>query len=127
MMDPRVVEPDSKEPPPAGADDRPPSEHEARVWSALREVLDPEIPISLVDLGLICDVRVAGPRVDVDITFTATACPCMGFIREDITTRLLQETDIDEVEIHEVWDPPWTVERVSPEGREALRRFGVAT
>ena len=103
------------------------TEREARVWSALREVLDPEIPISLVDLGLICAVRATEPCVEVDITFTATACPCMGFIREDIRNRLLQEADIDEVEIHEVWDPPWTVDRVTPEGREALRRFGVAT
>jgi phenylacetate-CoA oxygenase PaaJ subunit len=89
-------------------------------------VLDPEIPISLVDLGLIYAVRAEGARVDVDVTFTATACPCMDFIREDIRTRLLQEPDVEEVEIREVWDPPWTVERVTPEGREALRRFGVA-
>jgi metal-sulfur cluster biosynthetic enzyme len=102
------------------------SEREARLWSALREVLDPEIPISLVDLGLIYAVRETGPRVEVELTFTATACPCMGFIREDIRTRLLQEPDVEHVEIREVWDPPWTVDRVTPEGRAALRRFGVA-
>jgi len=109
-------------PPAAG----PRTEREARIWAALREVADPEIPISLVDLGLIYAVRAAGPRVEVDLTFTATACPCMGFIREDIRTRLLREADIEEVEIHEVWDPPWTAERITPEGREAMRRFGVA-
>jgi len=102
------------------------TEREARLWSALREVLDPEIPISLVDLGLIYAVREAGPRVEVDLTFTATACPCMDFIREDIRTRLLRESDVEEVAICEVWDPPWTVARLTPEGREALRRFGVA-
>lgn len=102
------------------------TERESRYWEALKEVLDPEIPVSLVDLGLIYAVREKGSRVEIDVTFTATACPCMDFIREDIETRLLKEPDIDEVGINVVWDPPWTVERVTPEGREALRRFGVA-
>jgi len=123
----RADQPGVEEPGSAPVAGRGLTEREARIWAALREVLDPEIPISLVDLGLICAVREAGSCIEVDITFTATACPCMGFIREDIRTRLLQEADVDDVEIHEVWDPPWTVERVSPEGREALRRFGVAT
>jgi metal-sulfur cluster biosynthetic enzyme len=49
----------------------------------------------------------------------------MEFIREDITDRLEQETWIQSVEIHEVWDPPWTTERISPEGRDKLRSLGV--
>lgn len=96
------------------------------LWSALREVMDPEFPISLVDLGLIYDVRREGRTVDVDVTFTATACPCMDFIRDDIRERLLREPDVAEVRIHEVWDPPWTVERMTPEGRAVLKQFGVA-
>ena len=98
----------------------------AFLWAALKEVQDPEFPISLVDLGLIYDVRLADGVVDVDLTFTATACPCMGFIREDIRERLLQEEGITEIRIHEVWDPPWSVERMSEEGRAAMRRCGVA-
>lgn len=98
----------------------------ASLWAALREVRDPELPVSLVDLGLIYDVRIDGTTAHVDLTFTATACPCMDFIREDIRERLLREPGIDDVEIHVVWDPPWTVERMTPEGREALRRCGVA-
>jgi metal-sulfur cluster biosynthetic enzyme len=96
------------------------------MWAALKEVRDPELPISLVDLGLIYDIRRAGGRVDVDLTFTATACPCMDFIREDIRERLLREPGITEVAIHEVWDPPWTADRLTAEGRAALRAFGVA-
>jgi metal-sulfur cluster biosynthetic enzyme len=61
----------------------------------------------------------------VKLTFTATACPCMEFIREDVTDRLLAETWLDEVRIEEVWDPPWTTERVTPEGRRQLARLGV--
>jgi metal-sulfur cluster biosynthetic enzyme len=98
----------------------------APLWQALREVRDPELPVSVVDLGLIYDIRRAGSRVDVDLTFTATACPCMEFIRMDITERLLLEDDVDDVVIHEVWNPPWTTERMTPEGRAILRSFGVA-
>jgi metal-sulfur cluster biosynthetic enzyme len=96
------------------------------LWQALKEVQDPEFPISLVDLGLIYDVRKDAGVVEVDLTFTATACPCMEFIRSDIRERLLQEADISEVRINEVWDPPWTRERMTEEGRAALRRAGVA-
>jgi len=98
----------------------------APLWQALREVMDPEIPISLVDLGLIYDVRFEDGVVDVDLTFTATACPCMAFIRMDIEERLTREAGVEMVRIHEVWDPPWTKERITPEGREAMRRFGVS-
>jgi metal-sulfur cluster biosynthetic enzyme len=97
-----------------------------RLWAALEEVQDPEFPISLVDLGLIYDVRLANGIVDVDLTFTATACPCMDFIRGDIRERLLQEAGIHEVRIHEVWDPPWSVERMTEAGRAAMRGCGVA-
>lgn len=98
----------------------------APLWFALREVRDPELPISLVDLGLVYAIRRAGPRVEVDLTFTATACPCMEFIRADIQDRLLQEPGVREIEIREVWDPPWTTDRMTPEGRAILRSFGVA-
>jgi metal-sulfur cluster biosynthetic enzyme len=97
----------------------------AALWMALCEVSDPELPISLVDLGLIYDIRRAGTHVDVDCTFTASACPCMAFIREDIRDRLLEEPDVESVQIHEVWDPPWTVERMTAEGRAVLRGAGV--
>lgn len=97
----------------------------AAAWDCLREVLDPEIPISLVDLGLIYGVEMDASRVVVSMTFTATACPCMEFIREDVTDRLQQESWIDGVEIQEVWDPPWTTDRISAEGRAQLRTLGV--
>ncbi len=96
------------------------------LWQALREVNDPEFPISLVDLGLVYGIRRAGPLVEVDLTFTATACPCMDFIEEDVRNRLLEEPGVERVEIRQVWDPPWTRERMTEEGRAALRRCGVA-
>lgn len=91
----------------------------------LREVLDPEIPISLVDLGLVYGLDVEERVARVDLTFTATACPCMEFIKEDVTDRLLRERWLDRVEIREVWDPPWTTDRITDEGRRRLRKLGV--
>ncbi len=102
-----------------------PEDPTAAVWDCLREVLDPEIPISLVDLGLIYAVVVDEGVVQVDLTFTATACPCMEFIRDDLTDRLMRESWIEDVGIQHVWDPPWTNERITPEGRAQLRTLGV--
>lgn len=97
----------------------------AGVWACLNEVLDPEIPISLVELGLIYGVELEGGVVCVRLTFTATACPCMEFIREDIRDRLHQESWIEDLRIEEVWDPPWTNECITELGRQKLRKLGV--
>jgi metal-sulfur cluster biosynthetic enzyme len=97
------------------------------VWDALGEVMDPEFPISLVDLGLIYDVRRQDCVVEIDLTFTATACPCMDFIHEDIKERLLREENIDDVKINQVWDPPWTTDRISANGRQILKQCGVVS
>ncbi len=95
------------------------------VWQALGEVLDPELPISLVDLGLIYGIAYENKDVSIDLTFTATACPCMEFIQEDIRDRLEQEHWIDAVQIEEVWDPPWSTSRITEKGRTLMRTFGV--
>jgi metal-sulfur cluster biosynthetic enzyme len=102
-----------------------PVDSTAAVWDCLREVLDPEIPISLVDLGLIYAVSIDEGIVKVNLTFTATACPCMEFIQDDLTERLLTESWVEEVRVDHVWDPPWTNERITPEGRAQLRTLGV--
>ncbi len=104
----------------------PPEDFVRATWDALGEVLDPEIPISLPELGLIYGVEFEDGVATVRLTYTATACPCMEFIREDITDRLLSESWIDSVRLVEVWDPPWTSDRITPEGREKLRRLGVS-
>jgi len=90
------------------------------------EVADPELPVSLVDLGLICDVRRDGGTAEVDVTFTASACPCMEFIMEDIRERLLREDGVDTVNVRDVWNPPWTSERMTAHARTLLKSFGVA-
>lgn len=94
-------------------------------WDALGEVLDPEMPISLIELGLIYGLELQDGVARIELTFTATACPCMEFIREDIRDRLERELWIDRVEIEDVWSPPWTTDKITPEGRAKLKRFGV--
>jgi len=116
-----------------------------RYWRALKEVLDPELPISVVDMGLIYDIdeqpagagagaggaEVDGPAGDVALvvtmTFTATACPCMELMLMDIRDRLLEEAGVGAVEIEIVWDPPWTRGMITDEGRATLRTYGVAS
>ena len=100
--------------------------HVDTLWQALCEVADPELPISLVDLGLICDIRRTHDIADVDITFTASACPCMEFIIQDVRERLLKEPGVHDVNVHDVWDPPWTTDRMTAHGRTLLKSFGVA-
>lgn len=98
----------------------------AALWQALREVLDPEIPVSVVDLGLVCDIRRLEGHVEVDVTFTSTACPAIGFIKDDIRERLLREPDVDAVEVKETWDVNWSAARVSRDGRLEMRRYGIS-
>ena len=102
-----------------------PADQDEGLRLVLKEVLDPELPISILDLGLVYGARMADGVAIVQLTFTATACPCMDFIKEDIRDRLTREFWIEGVRIEEVWDPPWTTDRITPEGRQALKTLGV--
>jgi len=93
---------------------------------ALRDVEDPEMPVSIVDLGIVYDVRREDGRVVVDLTFTAMGCPAADYILEDVRERLLREPDVEEVVVNVVWDPPWTSARLTQAGRDALEMWGLA-
>ncbi|HEY1351832.1 MAG TPA: metal-sulfur cluster assembly factor [Ktedonobacteraceae bacterium] len=95
------------------------------LWDALRDVMDPELPISVVDMGLIIDLQQRAGVVDLKLTFTAMGCPAMDFIMDDIRQRLLREAGVQEVRIEVVWDPVWTRARLSAEGIDILRSWGV--
>ena len=99
---------------------------EDRCWAALAEIQDPEMPIGLVDLGLIYKVEVAGPLVKVELTFTAMGCPAYEMILDDVRQRLLAEPGVEEVLVQVVWDPPWSSERLTQDGRDALEMWGLA-
>jgi metal-sulfur cluster biosynthetic enzyme len=97
-----------------------------RLWQALAEVEDPEMPVNLVDLGVIYGLAEKDGVVDVDLTFTAMGCPASEFILEDVRERLLREPGINEVRIKVVWDPPWTAAKITQAGRDALEAWGLA-
>jgi metal-sulfur cluster biosynthetic enzyme len=92
------------------------------VMDQLRQCFDPEIPIvSLVDLGLIYDVRIdENNNVDVDMTLTAQGCPAHQMISQDAESKLRRIPGVGTVRVHVVWDPPWTPDRMSTSAREAL-------
>ncbi len=97
-----------------------------RLWAALSEVQDPEMPINLVDLGLVYAIEEQDGVVAVDLTFTAMGCPASDFILEDVRERLLREAGVHEVRVNVVWDPPWTSARMTEAGRDALESWGLA-
>ena len=100
---------------------------EARLWGALEDVEDPEIPISVVGMGLIVAIayRPDERAVDLDLTFTAMGCPATDFIEDDIRERLLEEPEVDAVRIEVVWDPVWTRSRIREDARATMRRLGI--
>jgi metal-sulfur cluster biosynthetic enzyme len=101
---------------------------ECRLWEALRGVEDPEIPVSVVGMGLIVSLayRARERAADLQITFTAMGCPAMDFIEDDIREALLRDPDVDEVNIEVVWDPVWTKDRIRTEARARMRELGIA-
>ena len=94
------------------------------VREALKEVLDPEYPVSLVDLGLIRGIEVDGSTARIKLTYTCMGCPATDMIQDDIRDRLVQMEGIEEVEIEEVWDS-WSRKNISKKGLIQLQKVGV--
>jgi metal-sulfur cluster biosynthetic enzyme len=94
------------------------------VERALAEVLDPEYPVSLVDLGLIRGVEIEDGAATVAIAYCSLGCPCINLIEQDVRDRLLQLEGIERVEVVESFEP-WTRKDISRRGLTLLRRAGV--
>ncbi len=95
------------------------------VWDALKGCFDPEIPVNIVDLGLIYDLDIedSGPgarKVEVKMTLTAPGCGMGPVIAEDARQRVSALTGVTEAKVHIVWDPQWTPQMISPAGRKQL-------
>ena len=97
---------------------------EAAVWAALAEVQDPELPVGIVDLGLVRAVRVEGGTVRIGLTFTSIACPCTDLLIEDVQARLGGLEGVTVVEVEELFEP-WSRDDMTEEGRLALLALGV--
>src|SRR5256886_4482465 len=97
---------------------------EREVWQTLKTCYDPEIPVNIVDLGLIYGMHVDkladGARVDVKMTLTAQGCGMGTSIAADARNKILDLPGVVEADVQVVWEPPWTPEKISPEGRVLL-------
>lgn len=93
---------------------------EEAVLDSLKDVYDPEIPINIVDLGLVYDVQVENDKVSVKITLTSPFCGIGGYIAEDCKEKILNATGASEADVEVVFEPPWTPEKITEEGRKAL-------
>lgn len=94
----------------------------AEIEEALRDVIDPELGINIVDLGLLYGVHLSGKAVVLDMTLTSAGCPLTDMIEEQC--RMVLTDLVDEVSINWVWMPPWGPDKITPEGREQLRALG---
>ena len=95
------------------------------VWQALQGVEDPELPLSIVEMGLIYEVAVEDGCASIAMTFTAMGCPAMAMLRDDVIEAVSAVPGIDEVQVRIVWDPPWTTARLSERARATLQVAGV--
>ena len=93
---------------------------EEQVYEALRECFDPEIPVNIVDLGLVYEVKVKDDQVHVVMTLTSPACPLHDFLSEQVKTRVAAIPGVETATVQVVWDPPWDPSRISRAARERL-------
>jgi probable FeS assembly SUF system protein SufT len=98
---------------------------EEEVWNQLRQCYDPEIPVNIVDLGLVYDCQLTpgengGTKVDVKMTLTAPGCGMGPFIAQDARSRILMIDGVDEADVQLVWEPPWNQHMISEAGRMKL-------
>ncbi len=97
---------------------------EKEVWQTLKTCFDPEIPVNIVDLGLIYEMQIAtmpeGARIEVKMTLTAQGCGMGTSIAADARNKILDLPGVVEADVQVVWDPPWSPEKISPEGRTLL-------
>src|ERR1044071_111259 len=101
---------------------------EEDVWNQLRQCYDPEIPVNIVDLGLVYDWRLSkkdggGTRVEVKMTLTAPGYDMGPAIAHDAQSKILSIDGVDEADVQLVWDPPWNQNRISEAGRWKLGRI----
>ncbi|MGI0131120.1 MAG: metal-sulfur cluster assembly factor [Thermoplasmata archaeon] len=120
--------PTAETPAPAGAaapatPAGPYAERERLITDNLKQIYDPEIPMNIVDLGLIYGFEWAGDDVVLKMTLTAPGCPVAGILAEEVKTAIEKVPNIKSAKVDMIWDPPWTPERMS---EFAKRQFGYA-
>lgn len=92
----------------------------AQILEALKQVYDPEIPVDVVNLGLVYDVRIEDGVVRITMTMTSPGCPVTDFIRAEVERIVGALLGVDAVGVEFVWDPPWSPEMMSAEAKRTL-------
>lgn len=90
------------------------------VYDVLRTCYDPEIPVNIVDLGLVYDVQVLEQKVDVKMTLTTAGCGMGGYIAAEAEQKILELPDVQAVKVELVWEPPWEPSMMSAEAKKTL-------
>lgn len=93
---------------------------EKNVWDVLKTVYDPELPVNVVDLGLVYNVAITEAAVRVDMTMTVRGCPMHAYMTNDAREKLLAIPGVKNAEVKLVWDPPWNPTMMSENGRKSL-------
>ncbi|MQY20990.1 metal-sulfur cluster assembly factor [Nocardia macrotermitis] len=91
---------------------------------AMRDVVDPELGINVVDLGLVYDMRLDGETALLDMTLTSAACPLTDVIEDQSRNALVRSGLVEDLKINWVWIPPWGPDKITEDGREQLRALG---
>ena len=90
------------------------------VMNALRNCYDPEIPVNIVDLGLVYNVAIDEDNVKVRMTLTTMGCPAHAYLMHQVQTEIEKIPGVKKAEVEIVWDPPWTPDKMNPEARKRL-------
>ena len=90
------------------------------VLEALKDVYDPEIPVNVVDLGLIYDLQVEDGNVDIQMTLTFAGCGMGPYIAQQAEWRIAEIEGVDDINVEMVYDPPWTPDLISEDGKKLL-------
>ncbi|MDZ7704574.1 MAG: metal-sulfur cluster assembly factor [Trueperaceae bacterium] len=98
---------------------------EAELLEALKVVKDPEIPLNIVDLGLVYRLDISDEgNVELDMTLTSMGCPVQDMIQADAELACMKVEGVKKVDVEFVWSPPWTPEKMSDDGKKQMRMFG---
>jgi len=98
---------------------------EEAIYAVLKSIFDPEIPVNIVDLGLIYGVMIEGDQVEVLMTLTVPGCPMGAYIAREVEEKIKGIEGVKGVKVDITFDPPWSVDRMTEEGKNVLRGMGV--
>jgi len=98
---------------------------EEAVYAVLKSIYDPEIPVNIVDLGLIYGLKIEGDHVEILMTLTMPGCPMGAYIVREVEEKVKGIEGVNSVKVDITLDPPWSINRITEEGKNILRGMGI--